>query len=124
MPTLKLIPNRCDVPVVILRIANINYHFLIDTGATRTIVRSQFLTAETPTQSSYHRTHNGIIRSIIAKHQFRFAGVLLHTVDVFDLDYLNELLPTPVGGIIGQDILRQFASVVFDYKRQTVTFSV
>lgn len=127
MPTLKLIPNRCDVPVVMLRIAGVEYNFLIDTGATRSLLAPELVSVLVPRRETRHTIHGGTqITCHEVKQGFRFAGAMLYSIDCRNTDYLSQMfnLHTKCGGIIGCDILRQFANVVFDYKTNTVRFEL
>lgn len=126
MPTLQLIPNRCHVPVIQLRIQGTDYYFLVDTGASFSVVHpvlKSILQHGTHTTQTRHMTHNGHIIAERINCKFAFAGILLSSIDIKDTSYLKTILLFDTVGIIGCDILEQFSSAVFDYKRQVVVFN-
>lgn len=126
MPTLQLIPTPSRRPIIMLRINGHEYRFLIDTGATHTVLDPRLLPDLNAEQLaskrtlSCHTVGNRIQAEVVAI-LFRFAGVSI-TETTFHPDAGENYDRT--SGMIGQDILQQFKSVTFDNVRRTVRFEV
>jgi hypothetical protein len=124
MPTLQLIPVLTNRPVIELIINKKPYRFLLDTGATHTVLAPELLPELNKQQEATRKTIKcyGIGEPIHTKYIaicFRFVGVSLNKVMFHQAateHYDN------VSGLIGQDILSQFSQVCFDYKNKVVRF--
>lgn len=134
MPTLKLIPashdKRCKLPTISLRIAGLNRHFVIDTGAETTILSPALkpVLNQEQIQRTYHVTHQGFAGSAQAPAipvKFTLIGVRITEV-VFDpsIDTLRADGLNNCYGVIGNDILQQFRSVEFSWKEGIVRFNI
>jgi aspartyl protease len=126
MPTLQLISTTCNTPVIELTIAGAKHRFIIDTGATSTILchklvnKFKFNIIESGVMLGVGKDTPEILRLDL---KFNFVGVCLSRVVVSDrVQYFRMQLPFRVSGLIGQDILSQFSQVCFDYKNKVVRF--
>lgn len=126
MPTLQLIPTPSRRPIITLRINGHEYRFLIDTGATHTVLDPRLLPELNKEQENTRRTRkcfaiDGVIHTDVIAVCFRFAGVVIQ--ETMFHSGIHETLDNTVG-LIGQDILQQFKSVTFDNVRRTVKFEL
>lgn len=126
MPTLQLVRSNTNRPVITLRINNHDYRFLIDTGATHTVLDPSLLPDLNATQVASRRqlscyTVGGRVEADYVSVRFRFAGAELQRT-VFDRRICEKNDSTI--GLIGQDILQQFKSVTFDNVRHVVKFEL
>jgi Aspartyl protease len=99
--------------------------FLLDTGATRTIVSAKSYGNLAFRLHSVERTSQGpgIAGDSVALPIYLELGTHIwagQRVAVMNLDGLNLLLGTPFDGLLGQDVLREFRSVRIDYRTHTV----
>ncbi len=117
------------LPLVILRISGIDRRFLIDTGAGMTIIKPSIVPVLNTDQMA--RTFKSVGYGIGGKEstidvpvRFNFVGVIIHTVvvseNIFDSVAKSGLF---IDGIIGNDILRCFASIEFDFKNEVIRFT-
>jgi hypothetical protein len=90
---------------------------VIDSGASHTIISDKVLKAEGP--SIDVTTGNGVI-------QARARHVRLTIAEGLQVDSLalvqSDMTPSDVEILLGQDVLRQFRSVNFNYEKQQVEF--
>lgn len=125
-PTLRLEPTPTKRPIITLRINGHEYRFLIDTGATHTVLHPSLLPDLNTTQVASrrqidcHTVGNKVSIDFIAV-VFRFAGVSIPQT-MFN-QYAGENIDH-THGLIGQDILQQFKSVTFDNVRRVVKFEL
>jgi hypothetical protein len=99
--------------------------FLLDTGATRTIVSASIYGKVSFRLRTIERTSHsaGIIGdSVILPVNLELAN---HTwsgqpVAVMNLDGLSQVLGIQFDGLIGQDVLREFRSVRIDYRAHAI----
>jgi predicted aspartyl protease len=92
------------------------YLCVIDTGATYTVVADRVLKAEGPLVDL--TTANGVVR-------VRQREVSLTIADGLELKsraFVQSNMLQDVDILIGQDVLRQFRSVIFDYQKQQIEF--
>lgn len=124
----KLIPTNCRTPVVELRILGQPHRFILDTGATITILCHKLLD-----NFKYTMTHSGIMYGIgkdcpqvlRVSVQFNIFGTSLSSVVMSDrMENIKQSLPFSISGLIGQDILSQFEEVTFNYRKNVVKFSL
>jgi predicted aspartyl protease len=99
--------------------------FLLDIGATRTIVSAKSYGNLAFRLHSVERTSQGpgIAGDSVALPIHLELGTHIwagQRVAVMNLDGLNLLLGTPFDGLLGQDVLREFRSVRIDYRTHTV----
>ena len=90
---------------------------VIDSGASHTIISDRVLDAEGPLINI--TTGNGVVRGH-ARH-------VLFTIDErLQLDSLalvqSNMTPADIEILLGEDVLRQFRAVTFDYEKQEVDF--
>src|ERR1700747_3721549 len=126
MPTLRLVATPTRRSIIELCINGSNYRFLIDTGATHTILSPVLIPTLSNSQKATSRiltAHDfgGITHGEMLDVRFNFVGVYITSV-VFHLQTKKIFDQTP--GLIGQDILQQFKSVTFDNVRRVVRFEV
>lgn len=90
---------------------------VIDSGASHTVISDKVLKAEGPTIEV--TTGNGVVQAH-ARH------VRLTIAQGLELDSLalvqSNMTPSDVEILLGQDVLRQFRSVTFNYETQEVEF--
>lgn len=90
---------------------------VIDSGASHTIISDKIVKPEGPLIDI--TTANGVIRAH-ARH------VSFTITDSLHLDSLalvqSQMTPPDIEILLGQDVLRQFRSVIFDYEKQKVEF--
>jgi predicted aspartyl protease len=126
MPTLRLVATPTRRPIIELRINGRMYHFLIDTGATHTVLDTSLLPILNEQQQQTRRTIkcHGVGSSVHTERItvcFRFVGVSIDKV-MFHQAAREHFDHTH--GLIGQDILQQFKSVTFDNVNHVVRFEV
>ena len=93
------------------------YACVIDSGATRTIVSEKILKAEGPATDV--TTANGVIHV----HEREVLFTLAEGLDLKSRVFVqSESMPADVEVLLGQDVLRQFRSVIFDYENEQVEF--
>jgi hypothetical protein len=92
------------------------YVCVIDSGATNTVVSDRVLEAQGPVVGMI--TANGVIRG----HQREASFTIGEDLEVKSNAFVQSMLPQGVDIIVGQDVLRQFRTVVFDYGTRQVEF--
>lgn len=137
MPTLRLIRykyehiNRFPLPIVEMVIKSEKHNFVIDTGACETVLCHSLMRLLTNNQiaSRIRRSIGGVggdgsaESSFAVNVQFNFVGVVLPYVTFIpSLTTVSNRFAVAISGLIGQDVLRQFSSVEFDWKNEVVRF--
>ncbi len=93
-----------------------HYACLIDSGATNTIVSDRVVKAEGPvTEMS---TGNGVVRV----HQREVSLTIADSLQLRTKAFVQSMMLQGVDILVGQDVLRQFKSVIFDYENAQVEF--
>jgi hypothetical protein len=92
------------------------YVCVIDSGATNTVVSDRVLEAQGPVVGMI--TANGVVRG----HQREASLIIGEGLGVKLNAFVQSMLPEDVDIIVGQDVLRQFRTVVFDYGMRQVEF--
>jgi hypothetical protein len=92
------------------------YVCVIDSGATNTIVSDRVLRAEGPTIEM--TTGNGAVRVHQREVSLTFAGEL----NLKSKAFVQSMMLQGVDILVGQDVLRQFRSVIFNYETRQVEF--
>lgn len=90
---------------------------VIDSGASHTIISDKVLKAEGPLVDI--TTANGVIRAHAQHVRFTIDERL--QIDSLALVQSN-MMPSDIEVLLGQDVLRQFRSITFDYEKQAVEF--
>jgi hypothetical protein len=93
------------------------YLCVIDSGATYTVISDRVVEAEGPsadltTLTGVKHVHEREVSLTIA------GGLKLKSKAYVE----SDMIPQDVDILLGQDVLRQFRSVVFDYEKQQVEF--
>lgn len=91
------------------------YDCVIDSGASSTIIADRLVKAEGP--SIALSTGNGVIQVHQQEVSLTIAGLELKSKAS-----VSHLMPGDIDILVGQDVLRQFRSVIFDYEKQQVEF--
>jgi hypothetical protein len=92
------------------------YICLIDSGATNTIVSDRIVKAEGPVIEI--RTGNGVVRV----HQREVSLTIADGLELKSNAFIQSMMLQGVDILVGQDVLRQFKSVIFDYENAQVEF--
>jgi hypothetical protein len=93
------------------------YVCVIDSGATHTVISDRVLKAEGPLVDM--TTANGVIHV----HQREVSLTIADSLELKSKALVqSEMMPQDVDILVGQDVLRQFRSVVFNYDKQQVEF--
>jgi len=93
------------------------YTCVIDSGATYTVISDKVLKAEGPLVDL--TTANGVIRV----HQREVWLTITEGLELKSMAFVqSEMALQDVDILVGQDVLRQFRSVIFDYEKQKVEF--
>jgi len=92
------------------------YVCVIDSGATNTIISDRVLKAEGP--SIEMTTGNGVVRV----HQREVSLTIADGLELKAKALVQSMMLQGVDILIGQDVLRQFRSVIFDYEGRQVEF--
>jgi hypothetical protein len=92
------------------------YICLIDSGATNTIVSDRVVKAEGPVIEM--TTGNGVVRV----HQREVSLTIGDCVELKSKAFIQSMMLQGVDILVGQDVLRQFKSVIFDYENAQVEF--
>lgn len=93
------------------------YSCVIDSGATHTIVSERILKAEGPLVDVV--TANGVVHMHQKTISLNLAGQIELKANVF---VQSGGMPGDAEVLLGEDILRQFHSVVFNYEKRQVEF--
>lgn len=94
-----------------------HYSCVIDSGATFTLISDKVLKAEGPLVDV--TTAHGVIRVHQREVSLRIAGNLEMKSKAF---VESNMTPDDVEILVGEDVLRQFRAVIFDYANQQVQF--
>lgn len=89
---------------------------VIDSGATYTVISDHVVKAEGPTIDM--TTGNGIVRV----HQCQVTLTIAAGVEVKSKALVQSRMVEGIDVLIGQDVLRQFKNVTFDYENGEVEF--
>jgi hypothetical protein len=90
---------------------------VIDSGATYTVISDRVLKAEGPLVDL------NTLTGVKHVHQREVSFTIADGLELKSKAYVeSDMLPLDVDILIGQDVLRQFRSVVFDYEKQQVEF--
>jgi hypothetical protein len=92
------------------------YTCLIDSGATFTVVSDRVLRAEGPTIEM--TTGNGVV----IVHQREVLLIIAEGLELKAKALIQSRMVDGVDVLVGQDVLRQFKYVLFDYENQKVEF--
>jgi hypothetical protein len=92
------------------------YLCVIDSGATHTVISDRVLKAEGPLVDM--TTANGVIHV----HQRDVSLTIADGLEVKSKALVEPHMTEDIDILLGQDVLRQFRSVVFDYDNQQVEF--
>ena len=92
------------------------YVCVIDTGATITIISDRILQAEGPVVRI--TTGNGELRT----NQREVSLIIAEVFEVRSKASVAAKMPEGVDILVGQDVLRQFRSVLFNYETREVEF--
>lgn len=93
-----------------------NYICVIDSGATNTMISDRVLKGEGPMVKVV--TGNGIVRVRQQVVSLSIAGGL----ELRSKAYVQSAMTEGVDILVGQDVLRQFQFVIFDYENRQVEF--
>ena len=93
------------------------YRCVIDSGATHTMISEKLLKPKGPVIDV--TTGNGVIRVHQQEVSLTIAGALKLKSQAF---VQSTNMPEGVDVLLGQDVLRQFRSVIFDYDKHQVEF--
>jgi hypothetical protein len=93
-----------------------SYTCLIDSGATFTVVSDRVLRAEGPTIEM--TTGNGVV----IVHQREVLLTIAEGLELKAKALIQSRMLVGVDVLVGQDVLRQFKYVLFDYENQKVEF--
>lgn len=92
------------------------YVCLIDSGATNTIISDRVLKAEGPLIEL--TTGNGVVHV----HQREVSLTIAENLRLKSKAFVQSMMLQGVDILVGQDVLRQFRLVIFDYETQQVEF--
>ncbi len=93
------------------------YRCVIDSGATHTVISDRVLKAEGPIVDL--ATGNGVIHV----HQREVSLTIGDNLELKSKAFIEpNMVPQDIDILVGQDVLRQFRSVIFDYDKQQVEF--
>ncbi len=108
----SMVTVRCKINGVVRP-----YMCVIDSGATYTVISDRVLKAEGPLVEV--TTGNGVIHV----HQRDVSLTIGDALELKSKAFIEtEMMPQNVDVLVGQDVLRQFRSVIFDYDKQQVEF--
>jgi hypothetical protein len=92
------------------------YVCVIDSGATNTIISDRVLKAEGPVIEM--TTGNGVVHV----HQREVSLTIADGLEVKSKAFVQTMILQGVDILVGQDVLRQFRFVIFDYQTRQVEF--
>jgi gag-polyprotein putative aspartyl protease len=92
------------------------YICVIDSGATNTIISDRVLKGEGPVIDV--TTGNGVVRV----HQREVSLTIAGGLELKSKAYVQSTMTEGVDILVGQDVLRQFKFVTFDYENRQVEF--
>lgn len=92
------------------------YICVIDSGATNTIISDRVLKADGPLVEMI--TGNGVVRV----HQREVSLTIADGLNLKSKAFVQPMMLQGVDILVGQDVLRQFRSVVFNYETRQVEF--
>jgi hypothetical protein len=92
------------------------YLCVIDSGATNTVISDRVLKADGPLIDL--TTANGVV----SVHQREVSLTIADSLELKARAVVQPMMLKEVDILVGQDVLRQFRLVIFDYERQQVEF--
>jgi len=92
------------------------YVCVIDSGATNTIISDRVLKAEGPLVEM--TTGNGVVHV----HQREVSLTIADGLNLKSKAFVQSMMLRGVDILVGQDVLRQFRSVIFNYETRQVEF--
>ncbi len=92
------------------------YVCVIDSGATNTIISDRVLKADGPVVEMI--TGNGVVRV----HQQEVSLTITDGLNLKSRAFVQPMMLRGVDILVGQDVLRQFRSVIFNYETRQVEF--
>ena len=92
------------------------YVCVIDSGASITIVSDRLVKAEGPVVEM--TTGNGVVHV----HQREVSLTIADGLNLKSKAFVQSMMPQGVDVLVGQDVLRQFRSVIFNYETRKVEF--
>jgi hypothetical protein len=92
------------------------YICVIDSGASNTIISDRVLKAEGPLIEM--TTGNGVVQV----HQREVSLTIGDALEIKSKAFVQSMMLQGIDILIGQDVLRQFRSVIFDYETRQVEF--
>jgi hypothetical protein len=110
-PNHNMVAVRCQ-----LNGSERRYLCVIDSGATHTVISDRVLKAEGPLVDM--TTANGVIHV----HQRDVSLTIADGLEVKSKALVEPHMTEDIDILLGQDVLRQFRSVVFDYDNRQVEF--
>jgi hypothetical protein len=110
-PSHNMVAVRCQINGSERR-----YACVIDSGATHTVISDRVLKAEGPLVPM--TTANGVIHV----HQREVSLTIADGLELKSKALVEPNMTEEIDILLGQDVLRQFRSVVFDYDNQKVEF--
>jgi hypothetical protein len=110
-PNHSMVAVRCQ-----LNGSERRYLCVIDSGATHTVISDRVLKAEGPLVDM--TTANGVIHV----HQRDVSLTIADGLEVKSKALVEPHMTEDIDILLGQDVLRQFRSVVFDYDNRQVEF--
>lgn len=137
MPTLKMIHGRDSkesdgrpiLPIIMLQIAGVNRFFVVDTGANYSMLCDSLCpvlsAAQTKgKQETFAVGFGGRDKIMFVPVRFNLLGIHVKCVEFSKSIQQLRNFGLNIDGIIGNDILRKFSSVVFDFKNEVIKFNV
>jgi hypothetical protein len=92
------------------------YVCVLDSGATNTIISDRVVKAEGPLVAM--ETGNGVVRGHLREVSLTIADGL----NLNSKAFVQSMMVPGVDILVGQDVLRQFRSVIFNYETRQVEF--
>jgi len=113
--------------MVTVKVNGTHRQFLLDTGAPKVIVNSKYFPSQEASKKKISSVKgvggavNGL--DIIKLNELDFYGIKLNEQEVLSLDlsHLEDELETPIYGLIGFDLVKEF-DILFDYDKRRLTF--
>lgn len=133
MPTLKLLPFRqvhIATPVIELIFFGERHKFIVDTGASASVISYRLFNKFPLTEQHYKRIETGQLMGSAGKRfsmrvpfTINILGKLTNVVSVGHfLDEWHKEEKVIFSGLLGQDVMRQFKQVLIDYEVGTISF--
>ena len=130
MPTLHLYNYyHMKTPVIKLHIHNRDHFFIVDTGASHSVIIPELIPSLSDNQlkniiNGHAFGIGGPVQGALLPLKFRLLGVTLAEIRVLNAPATAFSQQMRISGLLGNDLLSQFSTVTIDYRKHVIKFEV